>query len=189
MGLLAIGFIIVMWGGSWWWLGIGLILISAAVAISGTEEAMVPVMPVGKKVMVAGKATMPSAKAEDGFDVFDMKWSPTAFADGMMGVNPMKGDFGGSVGARTGAFTQDMDLVRFKDDIRIRISTQDPAFDMLKSDAGPLTAWDFRTRKDALPGIHTAAVKTVTSPDEYVNPGLGSPNEWLKAMKGKKDKR
>jgi len=42
-----------------------------------------------------------------------------------------------------------------------------------------LTAWDFRTRKDAFAGLHTGSVKTVESPDTFTNPGLGSPNEWI----------
>lgn len=169
-----------------WWMGIGIIAMAAVLAMSGSGEEpvmqRVPAMPVSMpKPASAQPAAKPSAKPDEGFDIDDMKWSPTTFADGMPG-NKMDGDFGGAVGSRSSAFTQDMDIIRFKDDVRIRISDGD--FYKMCTDpytGKALTAWDFRTRKDVFPGLHSGNVKTVESPDDMTNPGVGSPNDWAKA--------
>jgi len=188
MGLLVLGFVMLMIG--WpWWLGVGLIVLSMAAAVSGGEEEpqKMPMTAMTAKTAMASAAK--KADVDAGFDAWDMKWSPTTFADGMMGVNPMADKASGSaVGSRSGAFAQDMGPIRFKDDIRFRITGDAGDFyKMCELDTpdGPkaLTAWDFRTRKDVFPGLHIGSVKTVTSPDDFANPGLGSPNEWLKKLK------
>jgi hypothetical protein len=119
------------------------------------------------------------------WDINDMKWSPTTFADGMLGVNPMEtGNEGSAIGARSGTVTQDMGPIRFKDDFRFRLNpSADAEFYGMCSDpytGKGLTAWDFRTRKDVFPGLHTGSVKTIESPDDMTNPGLGSPNDWIR---------
>jgi hypothetical protein len=135
-GLLALGFIMLMIG--WpWWLGIGLIVLTMAVALSGGEEPAQQPMAAAKAFAAKPSAAGPKATGEEGFDVDDMKWSPTTFADGMMGVNPMKSELGGAVGARSGAFTQDMGPIRFKDDLRFRVSEEDSAFDMCRAKQAP----------------------------------------------------
>lgn len=186
IGLMTLGFLILMWGKGFWWVGVCLLLFSTVMAFGSGESPAGG--PTGNRpgIGAVGRSQPAFAgpgKDEEDFDVHDMKWSPTTFADGMMGVNPMAGELGGAVGARSGAFTQDMGPIRFKDDIRFRISAmegaEEKAFDMARGEAGPLTAWDFRTRKDAFAGLHVGSVKTVESPDTFTNPGLGSPNEWI----------
>jgi len=192
IGLLVIGLVILVWGGHFWWVGIAIVLISMALAVGGGEE--VPMPQQLHSVAVSAKAMASPAKAEEGFDIYDFKWSPTTFADGMVG-NKMEDEFGpgAAIGSRSSAFTQDMGPIRFKDDMRFRLyhKEADPEFAMC-SDADipkPLTAWDFRTRKDVFPGLHTGVVKTVTSPDDMTNPGLGSPNDWIREeMKRRKQR-
>jgi hypothetical protein len=199
VALLALGFFMLFLG--WpWWMGIGLILVVMASAVNdevaGPEE--MPERFIDRQPVRAAPARpSPGAilskitKAAETGGVEDIKWSPSAIADGILGINSMKGDFGGSVGSRSGAFTQDMGPIRFKDDIRFRLTAAGEsaaeiadakAFDMCLSEVpdgmGPLHAWDFRTRKDFFPGLHTASVKTVTSPDYMLDPGLGIP--WKK---------
>jgi len=186
--LLALGFIMLMIG--WpWWLGVGVILVSLALAVTGEEQPLPAMKPVAAAKPTAAAAA--KKEPEGGFDVWDMKWSPTTLADGFVG-NKMGGPSGSAVGSRSGAFSQDMGPIRFKDDIRFRLNPEGAGADfynMCKGPAPGLTAWDFRTRKDAFPGLHIGSVKTVTSPDDMTNPGLGSPNEWIAAEKKKRDKQ
>lgn len=173
-----------------WWMGVGIIAMAAVLAISGGsgEEPVMqrmPAMPISMPKPTGAKA---AEDINDGFDAYDMKWSPTMFADGFVG-NKMEDEFGGvgsNIGSRSGTYTQDMGPIRFKDDFRFRIIGDAGNFyDMCKDPytGKALTAWDFRTRKDVFPGLHTGSITTIPSPDEVVNPGLGSPNDWAKAEK------
>jgi hypothetical protein len=192
-GLLAMGFIMLMIG--WpWWLGIGLIVLTMAVALSG-EEAPARIPGVRGIAATYRPATLlaKAAAKGGGIDVYDMKWSPSIVGDGVAGINPMKGEEGGSVGARTMAYTQDMGPIRFKDDIRFRMDSLEDGLKMCETEApvggkpDVLMAWDFRTRKDAMFDLHTGVKTDTESMDYAANPGLGSPNEWIAQMK--KDKR
>jgi hypothetical protein len=194
---MGLGFIALIVGMPWW-IGVGVIVITAALAVSGDdEEVAVQQMPiplaraVAKPAAAAKPATAEKKAPWPGWDMDDMKWSPTTFADGMMGVNPMEtGNVGSAIGARSGTYTQDMGPIRFKDDFRFRIIGDAGEFyNMCKdvyTDKG-LVAWDFRTRKDVFPGLHTGSVKTLDSPDDLTNPGLGSPNEWIAQEKKRKE--
>ena len=172
-----------------WWMGIGIIAMAAVLAMSGSGEEpvmqRVPAMPIG----VSKPAGAKPAEINEGYDAWDMKWSPTTFADGMSG-NKMEDQIDGmgpAIGSRSGTFTQDMGPIRFKDDFRFRLNASAEAdfYNMCKDPytGKALTAWDFRTRKDYFPGLHTGNIKTVESPDDMTNPGLGSPNDWVRAEK------
>ncbi len=198
IGLMAIGFLMLIVG--WpWWISVGVIILSLAL-LAGSEGEQPTAFPDQRPMITAARGAQsepskgkPEAaegeryrdwrddekeEGKSGFFVEDMKWSPTAYADGILGVNPMKGAFGGSVGGRTGAFTLDMGPIRFKDDFRFRLYADDKAFNMCNTEAGPIHAWDFRTRKPLFVEPTAQFKPVVKSPDDALDPGLGVP--WAK---------
>jgi hypothetical protein len=190
IGLMTLGFLILIWGKGFWWVGVCLMLLSTVMAFGSGESPVVG--PVG----AAGRgqpAFAAPGKKEEELDIYDMKWSPTTLADGFVG-NKMEDVYGpgAAIGSRSGAFTQDMGPIRFKDDFRFRITGEAGDFYKMCTDevtGKALTAWDFRTRKDVFPGLHMGTVKTIESPDEMTNPGLGSPNEWARELQRRRDKQ
>lgn len=168
VGLLVVGFIILIWGGSLWWAGLGILMVSAALAVSGgdNEPQLLPVaMPTGAAAKPA-KGEKPPAWARNlpGTDaegnplstVEDLKFRPSVLADGFAGINPMASDKdiqyapgqGVSVGPRQGTLTIDTGPIRFKDDLRFRLATME-GWDMVKDPYTnkDLLAWHFRTQK------------------------------------------
>ncbi len=148
LGLLTLGFIILLIG--WpWWLGIGIILLSMAVAVSGESEEPAPMpVPVERagQAAVAGVAQPGSQQAAQAepkyFDDWgedqpnwtfpdiskDLKFKISTPSDAIGDMKTMKDpyhdgvDHIGAVGARTGTFTLDPNnIIRFKDDFRIKI--------------------------------------------------------------------
>ena len=149
LGLLVLGFIMLLIG--WpWWLGVGLIVLSMAIAVGGesSEEPLPMPMPVRAPGQAAaagapapGQATgasKPKYFDDWGSDIpnwefpdltKDLKLKVSTPSDAIGTMETMKDPYYdmesgavGAVGARTGAFTMDPNnLIRFKDDFRIKV--------------------------------------------------------------------
>lgn len=162
IGLLAVGMLMLLAG--WpWWLGLGIIILSMAVAMSdsGAAPQQAP-LPAALPKTAAEEAPRPKtwrereAETEAGMaDVEDLVWRPSVLADGLLGLNPMsvKGEEGQavSVGSRSGTLGIDAGPVRFKDDLRFRPTVTDKeGMGSMMTDpytGKPISAWHFRTRK------------------------------------------
>ncbi len=154
IGLLVIGLVILIWGGHFWWIGIGVIMMSIALAVGSTEETVVDQQIAAKadQQVVAKAAEKPPKtrwereREEDAkmASVTDLKWRPSVPADGLLGINPGMRTWGEpvSIGQRGGQLTFDLGVVRFKDDLRVRLANVE---DFLPE--GKIVAWHFRTQK------------------------------------------
>jgi hypothetical protein len=141
IGLLIVGFILLL-AGFPWWLGIGIIVLSMAAAVSGDSEEprMVPVRLARPQVAAAGPpkpvesepAWKKYQEKEPTGSVNDpMHFRPTMPPDGVAGLKAMSQEKGTpsdnlSIGGRTGTMSMYMDnkaacRIRVKDDLRIML--------------------------------------------------------------------
>lgn len=163
--LLVFGFLMLFMGGNWWWMGIGLIILSTAAAVGGGEPARMPMtlpmpsMRSASKPAETKERPPPWARLQHGTDaqgnplstIDDLKFRPSVLADGAFGMCPMSetgpDDTAVGVGPRQGTLTIDAGPVRFKDDLRFRLSKME-GWDVCKTEEGKeLIAWHFRTQK------------------------------------------
>ncbi len=141
LGLLALGFAMLLIG--WpWWLGIGIIVLSMAVAVGGSEESSERMRAPASATAVAGPAQaapeaaeQPRQAGEKHFDDWgeappgwdmpsiedaDFKWSAPCDGIGGMSIKDPAGGMG--IGPRTGTATLDInDIIRVKDDLRFKL--------------------------------------------------------------------
>jgi hypothetical protein len=162
VGLLALGFFILILN---WpvWLGLGVIVIALALAVSSTGDVperipnAIPQAAAAKSPKAKDSAKPPPwAKYVHGTDakgnplssVEDLKWRPSVLADGAFGICSL-GKAPVSMGPRQGTLTIDCGPIRFKDDLRFRPGAVDEGFKnfMATPDGKPIFAWHFRTQK------------------------------------------
>jgi|GEM_PF-6589824 len=183
LGLLTLGFIMLLIG--WpWWLGVGLIVLSMAIAMSGesSEGPVLVPMPIGApgQVAAAGMPAQAPQQAEPKyFDDYgeappdwefpditkDLNLKVSTPSDAIGDMTTMKDPYHdgvghvGAVGARSGTFTLDPnEIIRFKDDFRIKIDQMHKASGLPDSEApgGGEMGW--------LKNAHTFRIYYRTSP-------------------------
>ena len=173
IGLLTLGFFMLFLG--WpWWLGIGIMVLSMALAVGGEEASQEFPNPIARR-MATPIASGPiegqprkkyaqweidQAKEENEFgDVEDLIWNPGMPSDGMLGLNPMgsavldpqTGPSGEvirhGVGPLSGQSTTDLGPIRIKDDMRFRPVGADKSFMADPFGEKSFLDWRWRTHK------------------------------------------
>lgn len=159
VGLLALAFLLFAYGPMW--LGLGVVVIAFALALSGTggkaEPSVMPQLAAAKSPKGKAEPKPPpwakyaqhtDAKGNPLGTVEDLRWRPSVLADGAFGMCTM-GKKGATVGSRQGAITVDCGPIRFKDDLRFRLGAVDKDFNkfMATPEGKAIFAWHFRTQK------------------------------------------
>lgn len=141
VGLMAIGFFILLMGGGYWWFGVGVIMLSMAMAVTGGSSGYTQAMPYPQ--MNGPSMSKPAKKASKMGSVNDpFHFKPTIPPDGIAGISsiaPEKGEFVSgdpgnlSLGKRTGAMSMYLDAtedmggaenaarIRIKEDLRLNL--------------------------------------------------------------------
>lgn len=137
ISLLALGFIILLLGGPWW-LGIGVVILAMAVAVTGEEAPVRAPEPV-----ITAQPAQPLVPEEepyfDDWGSVDPNWKFPSINDMNLQISSPPDTIGDmtafkspdgvcSTGFRSGTLTLDPnDIIRFKDDFRIKLDGMDKA--------------------------------------------------------------